>query len=262
MTKTRVAVHKFSSCDGCQLAFLNMGDELLQLSELVQIEHFAEAGMLNETARVDIAFVEGSISTEEEVRRIQQVRENSDWLITIGACATSGGIQALRNMANHEEWLASVYAEPETISSLDSVRAVKELVRVDFEIWGCPISSAQLKAVISSLLNGVSPKSSSEKLCMECKRTQTVCKMVVNQEPCLGPVTHAGCGAICPSFGRACYACYGPASDNSSKVLAQRFLGLGLLPEAVARHFMLFHNHATAFKRIGIEMTQQGKTND
>lgn len=258
----KVAVHKFSSCDGCQLAFLNMGAELLTLSNLVEIVHFVEAGMQNENAQVDIAFIEGSISTAEEMERIQRIRKNSHYLITIGACATSGGIQALRNMNDHQEWLQSVYAEPEYISTLDKVRPISELVRVDFEIWGCPVSSAQVKQAISSLLQGVTPKDSSEKVCMECKRSQTICRMVADQEACMGPVTKAGCGAICPQFGRGCYACYGPAKDKNATSLANRFEGLGLMPDDIARHFVLIHNNVPSFNQLAVELQKRVKDHD
>lgn len=260
--KPSIAVHKFSSCDGCQLAFLNLGKDLLSINENVSIMHFAEAGMLNEDAKVDVAFVEGSISTPEEVERIKKVRENSKYLITIGACATSGGLQALRNINQNKDWTASIYAQPEYISTLENVSPISELVRVDFEVWGCPISGEQIKAVVSSLLRGVTPKDNTEKVCMECKREQTVCKLVTQNEPCMGPVTRAGCGAICPRFGRACYACYGPSKDSNGNALANRFLGLGYLPDTVTRQFMLIHNNMPAYKNVASKLQQLEQQND
>jgi len=254
MTKTRVAVHKFSSCDGCQLAFLNLGPDLLTITDTLDIKHFAEAGYLDESADVDIAFIEGSISTPQEAKRITQIRQHSRYLITIGACATSGGIQALRNINNAQQWVAAIYPKPEYINSLTTVSPIAEHVQVDFELWGCPVNSQQVLTAIRSLLLGVTPRDNTEKVCMECKRQQTVCTLVTQAEPCLGPVTRAGCGAICPSFGRACYACYGPSVDSNTISLANRLAGMGLQPDEIARHFQLFNNNAPTFRNIAINV--------
>jgi len=245
--KPSVSIHKFSSCDGCQLAFLNLGEELLTLTRLVNIKHFAEAGFIDESAPVDIAFIEGSISTNQELLRVKTIRKASQYLITIGACATSGGIQALRNMHDANAWVEGIYASPEYIDSLETVSPIKDHVRVDFEIWGCPVSSEQVIEVIRSLLSGVTPADTTEKVCAQCKRLQVVCRMVANGEACLGPVTKAGCGAICPAFGRGCYACYGPSTDNNISSLTNRFQGLGLLPEEIAQKLLLFNNNSAAF---------------
>jgi sulfhydrogenase subunit delta len=257
--KPRVAIHKFSSCDGCQLAFLNMGEDLLALTEAVDIVHFAEAGPVDPDAQVDIAFVEGSISTPDELDRIQRVRENSRYLISIGACATAGGVQALRNLADAKQWVSGIYASPEYIQSLDTATAIAENVRVDFELWGCPVNSRQVLAAVRGLLFGVLPVEENEKVCMECKRQQAVCVLVTKGVPCMGPVTRTGCGALCPRFGRDCYACYGPAENPNTEALAQRFTGLGLLPENIARRFLFINNNAPAFKQAGVRWQKAGK---
>ncbi len=248
MNKPTVSVHKFSSCDGCQLAFLNLGEDLLTLTELVDITHFAEAGMLNEDKEVDIAFIEGSVSTSQELERIKKIRKNSKNLITIGACATSGGIQALRNNNDTQSWVEGIYAQPEYISTLDTAAPISDYVTVNFELWGCPISSEQIVTTLQSLLAGVKPTDNTEKVCMECKRQQNTCTLVTQQMPCLGPVSRAGCGAICPSFGRNCYACYGPAADTNTAVLSKCFAGFGLLSDDIARRFSLFNNNAPVFR--------------
>ena len=245
--KPTVAVHKFSSCDGCQLAFLNAGPDLLALTELVDIKHFIEAGPIDHDAKVDIAFVEGSVSTQTELERIKSVRENSHYLITIGACATSGGLQALRNLCDSENWMSAIYTSPEYIDSLENVSPIAQHVRVDFELWGCPVSSRQVFEVIRSLLYGVAPVDHNEALCMECKRNGNVCNLVVRGTPCNGPVTRTGCGALCPKFGRDCYSCYGPSENPNPQALAKRFQGLGLLNEDIARRFHHICNSAPAF---------------
>lgn len=245
--RPRLAVHKFASCDGCQLAFLNLGEALLELAGMTDIMHFAEAGMLDAGAQVDIAFVEGSISTPDDLQRIQQVRANSRYLVSIGACATTGGLQALRNMHNADEWIAGIYASPACISSLVTSTPIAQHVRVDLELWGCPVSSRQLLTAVRALLSGVAPVEENEKVCLECKRKQQVCVMVSRGIPCMGPVTRTGCGALCPGFGRDCYACYGPAENVNTGSLTQRFAGLGLAPESIRRRFMFINNAAPEF---------------
>jgi sulfhydrogenase subunit delta len=246
-TRPRIAVHKFASCDGCQLAFLNLGEPLLVLAAHVEIVHFAEAGPVNPEVPVDIAFVEGSITTREDLERIQRVRKNSDHLVTLGACATAGGLQALRNLASAREWSAAVYARPEYIASLDTSTAIARHVKVDFELWGCPVSSRQVLGAVRALLFGVAPLEERDKVCLECKRSNIVCVMVTGREPCMGPVTRTGCGALCPRFGRDCYGCYGPAEAANTESLSRRFEGLGLLPEQIARRFLGMNAAAPEF---------------
>jgi len=246
-SKPRIAVHKFSSCDGCQLAFLNAGEALLALSELVDIVHFAEAGALEPDARVDIAFVEGSVATPEDLERIRRIRANSKYLITIGACATAGGVQALRNLADGQQWMNAVYASPRYISTLATSTPIAAHVAVDLELWGCPVNTRQVMAALRALLFGVAPAVSRDSMCMECKRANNVCVLVAKGMPCMGPVTQTGCGALFPSFGRECYACYGPAENINTDSLTRRFAGLGLVPEAIARRFLTINNAAPAF---------------
>ncbi len=249
--KPKVAVHKFASCDGCQLALLNAGEDLLKLSELVDILHFAEAGPLAPDAKVDIALVEGSVCAHEDLARIQQIRENSDYLITLGACATAGGLQALRNLADGGQWLAEIYARPEHLDALTTATPINDHVKVDFELWGCPVTSAQVLGAVRALLFGVPPLEANDKVCIECKRQQAVCVMVTKGLPCMGPVTRTGCGALCPRFGRDCYACFGPAENINTEAFGRRLEGLGLMDEAIARRFLFINNGAEAFNKAG-----------
>lgn len=254
MTKPTVSVHKFSSCDGCQLALINLGEPLLMLTELVDILHFAEAGPVDEDAKVDIAIIEGSISASHDIERLNKIRNNSTYLMTIGACATSGGIQALRNMADTNQWIADIYANPSVIDSLDNSTAIKDHVKVDLELWGCPVSKQQILTAIRALLFGVLPVEEHDKVCMECKRQQTVCVMVTKNEPCMGPVTRTGCGALCPSIGRDCYGCYGPAENPNTQAMANRLQGLGLIKDEVARRFLFINSGADAFHQQGLRI--------
>lgn len=250
--KPKIGVYKFTSDDGCQLAaFLHSGEALLTLTELVDVVHFAEAGVVDIDAKVDIAFIEGSISTPIELESIQKVRANSQYLITIGACATAGGIQALRNFVDVEEWMSSIYASPQFIQTLKTSTAIAQHVRVDLEIWGCPVTTKQVLDAIRALLFGVQPAIKKDAVCMECKRKNNVCVLVAKGEPCMGPVTLTGCGALCPSMGRACYACFGPKENPNTNSLGRWFEGFGLLPERIARLFLHINNQASAFLKAG-----------
>lgn len=253
--KPKVAIHKFSSCDGCQLAFLNLGEKLIQLTELVDIVHFIQAGPVADTAEVDIAFVEGSISTPEEVERIKALRAKSHYLITIGACATAGGLQALRNLNDAQAWTAAVYAQPHYIHSLATATAVAQHVRVDLELWGCPVNSYQVLSALRALLFGVTPVVDQDKLCGECKRLTMNCVMVTQGIPCMGPVTRSGCGVLCPRQDRDCYACYGPAENTNTQALSERLKQLGLNTTDIARRFLFINNGAPVFTQAGLQET-------
>lgn len=246
--KPRLAVHKFTSCDGCQLAFLNSGEALLTLTELVDIVHFPEFGAINPDIAVDIAFVEGSISTAEEEQHIKKIRENSRFIITIGACATAGGIQALRNYANHQNWISAIYASPETINSLATSKAISQHIKVDAELWGCPVNTRQVMDAIRSLLFNATPRIKQDSVCIECKRKGNVCVLVAKNQPCMGPVTQTGCGALCPSVGRACYGCYGPTENPNATSLGTWFENYdGLTKDEIAQRFMHINSQAKAF---------------
>ena len=251
MTKPRLAVYKFTSCDGCQLALLNAGEAFLMLADLVEIVHFSEAGMLSPEAKVDIAFIEGSISTPKERTRIKKIRDNATHLITIGACATAGGVQALRNAASKKEWMADIYATPKTIQTLAKSTPIAQHVKVDWELWGCPVNTHQIISTIRSLLSGAAPKINRDAVCIECKRRGLVCVVVTRKEPCMGPVTQTGCGALCPGMGRACYACYGPSENPNTHALGALFQKNGLSNAAIANQFLHINNQAPAFNQAG-----------
>jgi sulfhydrogenase subunit delta len=208
-----LAVWKFASCDGCQLTLLDCEDELLAIADAVQIGHFLEASSAVVKGPYDVSLVEGSITTEADRQRIQRVREQSGLLVTIGACATAGGIQALRNAVDEPAWRASVYPEPGFVSSLATATPIAEHVVVDAELRGCPIAPGQLLELLTALRVGRRPQLPVESVCQSCKRAGNVCVLVADGIPCLGPVTQAGCGALCPAFGRGCYACFGPREE-------------------------------------------------
>jgi sulfhydrogenase subunit delta len=211
--KPTVAVFKFSSCDGCQLSLLNMEEELLDLAGAVEIAHFLEARSRVLPGPYEVTLVEGSVTTPDEAERIREIRAQSRLLISLGTCATAGGIQALRNFADVCAYAKTVYPHPEYLHSLATSTPISGHVPVDLELWGCPVSKAQVLEVIVALLQGRKPVLPQHGVCLECKRRETVCVLVAHGVPCLGPVTQAGCGAICPANGRGCYGCFGPLAD-------------------------------------------------
>jgi coenzyme F420-reducing hydrogenase gamma subunit len=220
--KPKLAVWKFSSCDGCQLSLLDCEDELLAVAGAVNIAYFLEATSATKPGPYDVSLVEGSITTAHDADRILQVRKQSKTLITIGACATAGGIQALKNHADVAEYVSTVYPTPEFISTLDTSTAIADHVPVDFELRGCPIDKHQLLEVVTAFLHGRHPNIPTYSVCMECKRRGTTCVLVAHGTSCLGPVTQAGCGAICPSYRRGCYGCFGPMESANVPALSSR----------------------------------------
>jgi coenzyme F420-reducing hydrogenase gamma subunit len=248
--RPRVGVVKFASCDGCQLTILDLEDQLLAITESFDIVEFAEATSSRSQGPFDVLLVEGSISTPEQAREITQLRREATTLVAIGACATSGGIQALRNLADHDAFRDAVYPQPQFISSLATSTPVSAHVAVDAELVGCPISGAQLLELLTALTTGRRPQLPDEAVCVECKRLGNPCILVAAGESCLGPVTRTGCGALCPSFGRGCYGCFGPKESANTASLAAWFGALGRSDEQVAREFAKFNVNAPAFRAI------------
>ncbi len=243
----KLAVWKFASCDGCQLTLLNCEDDLLPLTDQVEIAYFPQATRAVAAGPYDLSLVDGSITTPADAERIRQVRAVSRRLVSIGACATAGGIQALRNFSDIGDFSSAVYARPEYIDTLATSTPVAAHVPVDFELNGCPIDKDQLLTVITAFLRDSKPDIPSHSVCVECKQRGTVCVMVADGIPCMGPVTHAGCGAICPSYGRGCYSCFGPQDTLNTRSLAGRFAFLGMPEPAVARTFRTFYAAAPPF---------------
>lgn len=249
--KPKLAVWKFASCDGCQLSLLDCEDDLLAVAGEVEIANFPEASRARVRGPYDLSLVEGSITTPHDAARIQQVRRVSKTLVTIGACATAGGIQALRNFQDVQDFVAIVYATPAYIDTLDRSTPIADHVYVDFELRGCPINKYQLVEVISAFLHGRKPNTPSHSVCIECKQRGTVCVMVAHGTPCLGPVTHAGCGAICPTYHRGCYGCYGPQEIPNTASLSARWTQLGVTGAQLVRTFRGFNAYAEPFRQEG-----------
>ena len=246
--KPKLAVWKFASCDGCQLNVLNLEDELLTLAGEVEIAYFLEATSATVAGPYDLSLVEGSITTPHDAERILEVRAASHALITIGACATAGGVQALRNFADVREFSSIVYASPDYIATLETSTPIAAHVPVDFELRGCPIDKGQLLEVVSAFLAQRRPRVRAHSVCIECKRRGTVCVMVAHGTPCLGPVTHAGCGALCPSYDRGCYGCFGPMESPDTDALGTQLTSLGMSDRDLVRVYRTFNAGAEPFR--------------
>ena len=247
--KPTLAVWKFASCDGCQLSLLDCEEELLAVAGAVQIANFPEASRAVMKGPYDVSLVEGSITTPHDAERIHKIRRQSKTLITIGACATAGGIQALRNFADVKNYIAAVYPSPQYIETLGKSTPIADHVFVDFELRGCPINKYQLLEVVNALLNNRKPNTPPHSVCMECKRRGNVCVMVAHGTPCLGPVTYAGCNALCPSYNRGCYGCFGPKEVPNTAALADWFKQTGMADDDIVRSFRGFNAFAEPFRK-------------
>lgn len=255
--RPRLGVFKFASCDGCQLSILNLEEDLLAFGQALDIAYFPEASSAMNRGPYDIALVEGSVTTTEDAHRILAVRQQTKVLITIGACATAGGIQALRNWADVEAFKQAVYPSPDYIRSLSTSTPISDHVHVDFELWGCPIDKHQLLRVVTDLVVGVQPRVPGDSVCLECKRRGHVCVLVAKGIPCLGPVTRTGCGAICPGMGRDCYGCFGPMEGarkgpglppNTASLANRLHEELQLIPVEVMRRFRGINGSVSPFR--------------
>jgi sulfhydrogenase subunit delta len=247
MTRPSLAVWKFASCDGCQLTLLDCEDELLALAETVHIAHFLEATSAVAPGPYDVSLVEGSITTEDDIERIRFVREQSRILVTIGACATAGGIQALRNVSDVDDFRSVVYARPDYIRTLATSTPIAAHVRVDHDLRGCPIDRQQLLELLTALLAGRRPAIPVHSVCEQCKLRGTMCVLVAHGTPCLGPVTQAGCGAICPAYGRGCYGCFGPMPGANTAGLEPSLRAAGMARADLDRVYHTFNTAAAGF---------------
>jgi coenzyme F420-reducing hydrogenase gamma subunit len=246
--RPKLAVWKFASCDGCQLTLLNCEDELIPLAGAVEIAYFPEATRAVVEGPYDVSLVEGSVTTPDDAERIREVRRVSRRLITIGACATSGGIQALRNFADVAQYRSVVYAHPEYVKTLARSTPISEHVSVDYELRGCPINASQLLEVLAAFVQERRPRIPSYSVCVECKRRGAICVAVAHGTPCLGPVTQAGCGALCPAYSRGCYGCFGPQDTPNTQSMADRLRVLGMDESEAMRIFRTFNAGAEAFR--------------
>lgn len=259
MSKPKIAVYKFSSCDGCQLSLLNLEDELLDLVGVVEFANFLEARSRVLPGPYDVALVEGSVSTPHEAEKIKEIRSQARYLVALGTCATAGGIQALRNFANKDELAWMVYEHPNFLSALDTSTPIAEHVKVDLELWGCPINKYQALEVIAALLQNRRPNLPTHSVCLDCKRDGNLCVLVANGVACLGPVTRTGCGALCPNKGRGCYGCFGPVPNADVDTMIPVLKPVESYPNETYQLLRYFTGYAPAFRQVADELAIQGE---
>jgi coenzyme F420-reducing hydrogenase gamma subunit len=266
-TKAKLAVFKFASCDGCQLSLLDCEDELMVIADAVEIAYFLEARSRQLAGPYDVGLVEGSVTTAKDAQRIREIRAQCRYLVTIGACATAGGIQALRNWADIDEFIQQVYAHPQYIATLETSTPISDHVPVDFELRGCPISKHQLIELVSSLVRGSRPQTPAHSVCLECKKRGTVCVSVAQGIACLGPVTQAGCGniranqgAICPAYNRECFGCHGPQEIVNLESLSSFYQDRGTSAGHLVRLVRNFNGYAPQFREFSNQLESDTKT--
>lgn len=236
--KPRVAFFDFTGCEGCQLEALNFEQELLDILNAVEIVNFREA-MTERSDDYDIAFIDGAITTPSGVERIKKIREQAKVLVAIGACATIGGINCLKNFYPLEEVKRIVYGDSAHYYQTITAQPVDAVVPVDYYVYGCPMTQSEYLKVLKALLQGKKPEIPNYPVCTECKKAGNECVFLKGQT-CMGPVTRAGCGAICVSAGQVCWGCRGLVPDpntNSEKEVLQKY---GLTPEEVIAKFRMF----------------------
>jgi len=246
--KPRVAVYKFTGCAGCQMELLRLEEELLDLAAEIEIVYFMMAKTEVDLGPYDICFVEGSVSTPRELEELKILRSVSRVLVAFGDCAVAGCVPSIRNWMKQAEAEAIVYEDRKKILSF-RVRGLDEFVPVDVVLPGCPPDRKLILRTVISALQGIAPRIDSFPVCVECKMKENECLLKLGKA-CMGPVTRAGCGAICPSFGRECEGCYGPMSDANAKQLATVFMeDLGLSKEDVLRKFRKYAGMTDEFRR-------------
>jgi sulfhydrogenase subunit delta len=247
--KPTIAIFKFASCDGCQLSILDCENEILAVAGAVNIAYFPEASRKMLKGPYDIGLAEGSVTTPHDVERAREIRKACRTLITIGACATAGGIQALRNWKDVKEYTKTVYASPEFISTLDRSMPLGSFIHIDYELRGCPINKYHMLEVLTALLHKRKPNIPTYSVCVECKLRTNTCVMVAKGIPCLGPVTQAGCNALCPSYQRGCFGCYGPMESPNTAALAKQYTEIGQTENDIMLAFRGFNAYAEPFRR-------------
>lgn len=228
MAKVKVAWFDFACCEGCQIEMTNFGEPFLKLLDHVEPVEFREAMSEKTTEPIDVAFIEGSFTREADRARLEEVRERASIVVAYGACACSGGVNALRNDQKKEDTKETVYGADAHMPHLDTndkALPISAAIKVDFEIPGCPIDRDEFIRVVTQLVHGTTDVYiPTYPVCVECKQRETVCRYD-DGDHCLGPVARAGCGAPCPADGIPCEACRGfidnPNEASMEKVLKE-----------------------------------------
>jgi coenzyme F420-reducing hydrogenase gamma subunit len=240
MSKPRVAIFDFACCEGCQLQFVNLEEEILDLIGAVDVVEWREA-LSEQSHEYDIAIIEGSITRPEDEGKIELIRSRAKILIALGACATIGGVNKLKNNFDLDEVKKCVYGKDAEMPHLATsmTKAVDEVVKVDYKIHGCPIDRKEFTYIIRSLLLGKKPEIPDYPVCVECKMKENMCLWEVG-EICLGPITRAGCGARCPSSEFRCFGCRGYVDKPNVPAAKEVMVKYGLTVEQLKSKLVIF----------------------
>ena len=241
MSKPRVAIFDFACCEGCQLQIVNLEEEILNLIDLVDVVEWREA-MSEQSHEYDIAIIEGSITRPEDAQKLEVIRSRAKILIALGACATMGGVNKMKNNFDLNEVRECVYGKDAQMPHLNTemTKAVDEVVEVDFKIHGCPIEASEFAQIIRSLLVGKTPFVPDYPVCVECKAKETICRYEYN-EICLGPISRAGCGAPCPTAGWRCFGCRGTVDDPNVEAAQEVMDKYNLTVDDLKQKMVLFN---------------------
>ena len=234
--RPRIAVFDFTGCEGCQLQLANKEETLVDFLSAIEVVNFREVSSASEGA-YEVALVEGSITRSDEVERIRQIRQRAQVLVALGSCACFGGVNKLKNAFDLDEANREVYGDHPKETA--ATRAIKELVPVDVEIPGCPVSKEEVERIVQHLIWNVPYQPPAYPVCLECKQRYTVCVFKKGQL-CLGPITRGGCKAPCPAGNLGCWGCRGPASDPNYEEFLTIARSNGFSDEEVAERLNFF----------------------
>lgn len=231
--KLKVGVFKLTSCSGCQMVLVHLEESLLEILKHVELKYFrmvSDDDLPNDP--LDAAIVEGAVTNEEEAAMLKRIRRMSRFLVAAGACAVTGGVNAMKNITPEGEIESTVYPSPEHVRS-GKAYGLNEYVAVDAYLYGCPIDRSELVNALMSLVLRVPPYIPGLTVCIECKTKGNECVFLMRKEPCLGPVTVGGCGALCPSNNVACEGCRDVLKGTNVSGLVSAWENAGVNPELI-----------------------------
>jgi sulfhydrogenase subunit delta len=241
--KPKVGIYGFTGCAGDQLLLIHTEEEILNLFGSVDIRSFVMASSNPVESDLDVAFVEGSISTEEEREHLLEIRKRAKILVAIGNCAVSGGPQAM--YAGDGKFLTrlnKVYGDVQFLTEPMEAKPIDAFVDVDYYLPGCPISAPQAFALISRLIHNATPEPYPHPVCHECKLNETHC-LLLEKKFCLGPLTAGGCGAVCPEHGLPCVGCWGPNDDANFAQHLKLLESFGMTKSEIKRRIHNYGGH-------------------
>lgn len=227
MSKPKLAIFDFTCCEGCQLQIVNLEEEILNLISLVNPVEWREA-MSEHIGNYDIALIEGSITRPEDEEKLRRIRKRAKILVALGSCASTGGVNKLKNNFDLQEVKHCVYGQAADMPHLHTAptKAIDEVVQVDYKIYGCPIDRREFAYIVRCLALGKSPEIPDYPVCVECKLQENICRYEYD-EICLGPVTRAGCGARCPSCATWCFGCRGHIEEPNLSAAKEIMVSYG-----------------------------------